>query len=232
MVLAFSSSGLGRHAKPGFRISLMFGIALVLSLAGCGTTRGVEVVSRAPGYVLAPDRGLMIVNIDSDIPLERVSLNRYELTGAIRKGKHFWVVELPAGKYSWESIETESNAGNAARFRFKGQWSKATRYISPDEEYDFEIVAGQVNYAGSLIVRSSRFYRSSRGAPSRRVRNHAAMAVRELREKYLELYENYRIRYAGSRGDTFLEHWESVRRRARSEADSTIPSSIGTGAPE
>lgn len=193
--------------------ALVAQLGLMSALLGCGATRGIDVVSRGPGFQPSPDRGLMIVQIDSDIPLKRVMIDDYALCEGVAKGKHFWVVEMPAGKHSWRGLETGANAGVAAWYQFKGRWSGPHNFIKPDEEYDFEIVAGQINYPGSLIVRSDVMRRSSVADLNVRVRNHSAMATRKLRQEYPELFGAYRIRYAGVRGDTFLEHWEEVRQR-------------------
>ena len=61
---------------------------------------------------------------------------------SIQEGEHVWIVRARAGHYRWRSVHFDAQAGNAEVY-----W--------PDEdEFRFEVVAGNFNYAGALIIRA------------------------------------------------------------------------------
>lgn len=170
-------------------------------------------ISTASLPELGPRDGLLVVQVDTDVAVGEISLNRAVVVQNLPKGKHLWVVRLPAGSYEWESVSFGANSGTRARYR-TSDLVLTEDSIDPRDEFHFEVVAGRINYPGEIIIRTSEFSRSASMPIEFRIRNHAAMAIRRMRETHPRLIESFPVRYAGSRGDTFLEHWESIRTRS------------------
>lgn len=169
-------------------------------------------VQPASAPPLGPKEGFVILDVDTDVAVAEVVMDRFVAARNLPKGRHRWVVRLPAGRYRWIYVEFGSESGHRERYPVRNMvLSDAKR--DPRDEFRFEVVAGAINYPGSAIIRTSDFGRSAALPIDFRIRNHSAMAVRRLLDTHAEIFEAYPVRYAGERGDTFLEHWESLRRR-------------------
>ncbi len=186
--------------------------ACVALLSGCSSTHFVREDPSAP-IELAPDEGLILLQIDSDLDLERLILTGLVIEEPVPAGRHFWVARMRAGAYSWNSVVVQTKA-YAGRYRFQ-----RTVYQRPGE-LDLTIRPGELNYAGELIVRGIRS--GFRYAwISVRIRNHAGSAVRRIEQEYPELLDRVPARNAGTSGDRFLEFYRDERERLRSAATSS-----------
>jgi dienelactone hydrolase len=178
--------------------------ALLAGASACATAPLRPVAPGAP-VELAADEGLLVVHIDTAVPLERVSLDRAVASGALPSGRHVWLVRLPVGRYRWAQISFGSQAGSAQVYRFE----------PGDEDVRFDVEAGKINYPGELVIRAHPMARSVRGAIQVRNRNHSARAVRELGKVAREILSAFPLRHAGPSRDGFLEHYSRERDRAR-----------------
>jgi hypothetical protein len=168
---------------------------------GCAVPPIVPIDASHPAE-LAPNEGLLILHIDTEIPLTRLILSRRIIARSLAKGRHVWIARALEGSYSWEAIEIENEYGRRLKYT-----------LDPDEELTFEVEAGKINYPGELSIRSgSQFARGNEELIVRN-RNHSAMAVRELEGSYDSILRSLPLHYAGSSGDGFLEYYTQNRRQ-------------------
>ena len=185
--------------------------ALWLFLAGCATT--LEVVEPGVPVPLGEGEAFLIIHIDTDVQLKNVSLESGTIASQLPAGDHLWIIRTRARRSGWKRIDLEKE-GNYRPHLFVGQMD-----VLNEDEFEFEIKAGAINYPGTLIVRTKNTFPAwPVYAISVRNRNHSAMAVRALLETHRSLLESLPIRYAGSRGDEFLDFYTQERDRLRSEA--------------
>ena len=173
-------------------------------LVGCA---GVDLSIVSPGRAieLDPDEGLLIIQITTDVPLKEIALDRGSVATDLPSGNHVWVVRAPAGRYSWSVVDMGEILGGKGRLKLDADdWPN-------EEEFDFEVHPGAMNYPGDLILKTDQMRRSSGRGISVRNRNHSAMAVRRLRKRYADLLDAYPIRHAGTSGDEFLDFFTRER---------------------
>jgi hypothetical protein len=184
------------------------GAFLAALLAGASACAGAPLPPVAPGapLELSADEGLLVVQIDTEVPLARVWLDRAVASGAVPSGRHVWLVRLPSGRYRFSRVAFGSRAGDAQTYRFEPG--------DPDVRFDLE--AGKINYPGELVIRAHAVARSARGGS--RSGTHSALAVRELRKVAAELLAAFPLRHAGPSRDGFLEHYSRERERVRRAA--------------
>ena len=156
---------------------------------------------------LGVGEGLLILHVDSDVPIADLQLNHGSAAKSVARGHHVWLVRAPAGSYRWTNLLLRSDAGSADNLR-----------LERDDEFAFQVSPGSINYPGALIVRANPTARSATGAIRVRSRNHAAMAVRALRESHAALLAAYPLVYAGTSGDGFLEYYTRQRDALPQEA--------------
>jgi hypothetical protein len=179
---------------------------LLVGILGCAASLIVPIDAAGP-IELAPNEGLLIVHIDTEVALERLVLNNRSVARSLAEGRHVWMVRVPVGSYSWKRIEI----GRQLRYREKYR-------LEPDEEMSFEVEAGKINYPGELVVRWSPLSSWLNAILIVRNRNHSAMAVRDLRGSHDALLSSLPLHYAGSSGDGFLEYY--MKKRYQSTAES------------
>jgi len=167
--------------------------------------------SSLPGLV--DGEGLLILDVESDVAIERILLDRAVASGPLPAGHHVWLVHLPAGAYRWSRIEFGNKLPEARRFDLD----------ELDTELGFEIRAGAIHYAGQILVRQDLRRRSPTRLPQVALRNHAARAVRLLLEREPAIMTAFPIQHAGKSEDPFLDHYSSER--------ASSPTSSGTSRP-
>ena len=66
-----------------------------------------------PGVLtaLGEDEGFLVMQIDTDVPVENVALQSGIVARALAKGQHLWIIRLPARRYKWDRIDFGSQAG-------------------------------------------------------------------------------------------------------------------------
>ncbi len=162
---------------------------------------------------LAEGEGLVIIDIDTDVAIRRLAANGGIAAENLAKGQHTWIVRAPAGAYRWKHFEVGFESGRAVR-----------RFLdSDDEEFEFDVVAGVLNYPGELIIRSDVMRRSSGHGIWVRNRNHSAMAVRALGKTHALVVDSFPLRYSGSSKDGFLAHYSKERLSSPSDRSETPP---------
>jgi dienelactone hydrolase len=205
-----------RRAEPDPRPILL--AAILLGSSACAMAPLQPVV---PGVrvELAEDEGLVVVQIDTEVPLEQVSLDRAVVSGALPSGSHIWLVRLATGRYRWKRVAFGSRAGVAQVYAFE----------PGDADLRFDVEAGKINYPGELVIRAHPIFRSARGGIYIRNRNHSAMAVRALRRIAPDVLSAFPLRHAGPRGDGFLDYYSRERDRSgkTARADGAREDSVG-----
>ena len=205
--------------------------ALVLSAAtvGCGSK---QLAVQPPGQAaeLGPDEGLLVVHVDTEVPLSHLTLSRYELGQNLPAGRHLWLVRIPAGRYRWTEVGLAGQTLDRIDLQEYGRRLARIDDFVWDDEFAIEVEAGVVNYPGELLIGSDWRFRSSGSGYWVRNRNHAAAALRRMTERYGGIVESRQIRYAGSGRDEFLDHYTRTRDAiARSGRDvSPMRRRIGT----
>ena len=175
-------------------------------LFGCATATRPPIPSGTVP-VLAEGEGLLIIDVDTDIAIKRIAAGRGVAAENLAKGRHTWIVRAPAGTYRWQDFEVGVESSRAVH-------GSSTR---GDEECEFEVVAGSLNYPGELIIRSDYMWRSSGQGIWVRSRDHSAMAVRALRKTHAATLDAFPLRYAGTSEDGFLAHYTMERETASSD---------------
>lgn len=173
---------------------------------GCAVSSVMPIDPSRP-IELAPDQALLIIQIDTDIALEKVFLNHQVVARSLGKGKHLWLIRVSEGRYRWKRIEVGKQPHSRLRY-----------LLEPDEELGFEVNAGKLNYPGELVIRSGALSRWGSGVLIVRNRNHSAMAVREMRDSHDSILRSFPLHYAGLGEDEFLEYY--TRKRDGSAAES------------
>ena len=179
----------------------------ILALGSSCAGPAVQPLGPSASPLLGADEGLLILHVDSNVPIADLQLNRGSAAKSVARGHHVWLVRASAGSYRWTTLRLGSDAGSAQSLR-----------LEHDDEFAFQVLPGKINYPGALIVRAHPTARSAAGAIRVRNRNHAAMAVRTLRDRHAALIEEYPLVYAGTSGDSFLDHYIGQRDALRAEA--------------
>jgi len=211
-----SCYSVGRSAR------ILLGWVIMLQM-GCAAAP-LEVFPPVGGRPLAEDEGLLIIQIDTDIPLEAISFDRGPVAENLPKGRHLWMVRARAGHYSWNRIQMGVETGKRRSLDLDDY-----RYLMRvedwvwDDEYEFDVVAAEINYPGELIIRSDVILRSVGAGYSVRNRNHSAMAIRELQKTHAATLRMYPLRYTGAGEDGFLDYYSRTRERLEAEGAGISP---------
>ena len=196
------------------RRAILLGACLLfyLMLSGCATR--MEIVEPGTPVELREDEGLLIVHVDTDVHLKRISIRSGTVATELPEGDHLWIVRARAGNSGWRRVDFGKEVGRRA-YIFVEQWDGLN-----ENEFKFDIKAGRINYPGALIVRSKKSEPGwPRGWISVRNRNHSAMAIRRLLKEHPVLLESLPIRFGGSSGDEFLKFYTTERDRVSSDLE-------------
>jgi hypothetical protein len=118
--------------------------ALLLVFATCSAHAMVHVVDPGENPNLKPNEGLLLVEVDSNYPLQSIKVKKdgtiftAGVLNGIKQGQTARLYVVPAGRYAWHEI----NAFWFSRYELKDK-----------PEYAFDVVPGKITYAGDLIVR-------------------------------------------------------------------------------
>ncbi len=128
-----------RRFRGGLASALLW-LAACLAWPACA---GVREVQPGEDLQLPADSGLLLVAVDSDVPLQSLRIKR---NGALfdaqslkdmDKGRTTRLYVAPAGRYRWDAVR-------------KSRWPID---LGDNEEYSFEVRPGVLNYPGDLIYR-------------------------------------------------------------------------------
>lgn len=149
---------------------------------------------------LDTDEGLVLIAIDSSIALEGVHVRKDggSVFGAgvlsrLPEGRTLRLYKAPAGRYEWNRIST-----------FSGYYS-----VGDDGEYDFEVKAGRISYAGDLVFRPDSFYRATI-----HVANRGLAALDWLQAQHAALLAAVPFEYVGTYPDPFPAFYRERRDQA------------------
>lgn len=165
-------------------------------LAACAT--GIRALDPSAGGVLEPGEGLLILHVDTEVPIAEIDVNGGTIASGLPTGHHVWLVRAAAGSYRFTALRGPSSAG-----------PETSNRLPADDEFRFQVEPGCVNYGAALVVRSSPRGLEIRG------RNHVAMALRRLRDPDAELVANHPLRYGGLSEDGFLDYYSRERDAVR-----------------
>lgn len=168
-----------------------------------------------PFAPLAPDEGFVVVQVETDVAIERLQADARVIGQALPPGEHLWLVRMKAGRHRWTRVKlaSQSDGESATRPESKGALN--------EQEFSFDVEAGAVNYPGAIVVAKPVSLPVTMWFPrvairtdvAIRNRNHSAMALRALAKSHPELLAAHPIRYAGRSGDRFLQFYTEERER-------------------
>lgn len=196
-------------SRPARTPILLLVLSSLIALVGCASSRIPPIDARRP-IELAPDEGLLIIQIDTDVALSDLILNHRWVARSLGKGRHIWLTRVREGSYRWQEIET----GDHVRYR-------RTYELDSDDEMRFYVQAGKINYPGELVVRAGPQSRWGDDTLIVRNRNHSAMAVRALQKRYPRILQSRSLHYAGAGHDTFLDYYTRERDKKNAQSAST-----------
>lgn len=172
-------------------------LALVLSPNAWGLHR----VDPGETPKLDDDEGLLAVAVDTSSALGSVKFRKLDalftgdLLSRVPAGRTMQLYVVPAGRYQW----TEVNLVDS------WQWRSLLK-LKDDPEYGFEVKAGQITYAGELVLRPMGWFRSGV-----RISNRSLPVIDWLQGKFAALYARYPFAYSGHYPDPFPEFYRKER---------------------
>jgi hypothetical protein len=163
--------------------------SILLAALGCTTVRSVEAGS-VP--VLGRNEGLLVVHVESALPIRKLSIDQVPALTDLREGEHFSLLVVSAGRHHWSEIVVPAAEGDV-RFRMS------------DEHWGFRVESGRINYPDQLVVRGDVGKAHVEIGGGRR--NRSALALRKLQERFPELLARYPPVYGGFTPDRYLEYY-------------------------
>ena len=140
--------------------------------------------------------GLLVVAVDTNVPLASVKFRKVRtlftagILNDLSKGRTQQLYVVPEGQYRWGDITVLATSA----------WRFAWRLPDEDPQFDFEVKAGQITYAGDLVLRGSRVAVSNRALP----------VIDWLRAQHAALYAARPFSYAGNYPDPFPEFYRAA----------------------
>jgi dipeptidyl aminopeptidase/acylaminoacyl peptidase len=185
-------------------LCLLFACAMDAS-ASMGYIRRGEVP------VLAPDEGLVVIDVDTNVSLGSVRINRNGTmsggtTITVSKGRNGLLFAATAGSYHLDSIVLDGYY----EFNF-----------SDGKKFPFVVKSGVINYPGDLVFRQS----NQRWAIIR-ASNRCLGVIDELRLHFGALYDKYRFLYSGLYPDPFPEFYQTARIAQPTKSDKDLDKSL------
>ena len=164
-----------------------------------------------PGEVpeLDPDEGLVLVAVDTNVPLHSVKVikdGKIFGPGVLRRldpGLSYRLYIAPAGTYEWREIEL------VKRFRYE---------LEDDPEFDFKVEPGRITYAGDLLFRPVTLWRAEIAVPNR-----SLAALDWLAREHPAVLAGHAFAYSGHYPDPFPAFYlEALARHPGYEAPASL----------
>jgi len=163
---------------------------------------------------LKADEALLVVGVDTNTEIE---VARFVRTGqnsemkslhSLGKGQNLRLLVAPAGRYRWSTVELRE-----PQVRFRAH---------KDDEVDFEVRAGRLNYAGDLIFRKVGDY-----SATLHISNRSLAVIDWLRAQHSAPFEAFAFDYVGRYPDPFPAFYRKEIAQKPPSADrvSTAPAS-------
>lgn len=164
--------------------------------SGCASVRPLDGNALGLGVLptLAPNEGILVVRIDTEVPIAKLQISGMTLLSDLQKGEHFRLIAVTAGSYQWSGLVVAAGEGDVPfRMRF-------------DEIWKFRVEPGRTCYPGEFVFRGEA-KSTSVGLYPINLRNRSALALRELLERYPGLLERYPPIYTGHEVDGYLDYY-------------------------
>ncbi|MBZ0221539.1 MAG: prolyl oligopeptidase family serine peptidase [Dokdonella sp.] len=173
--------------KPALQSSPWISIILLLILLAPTSASTARV---RPGAMpeLGPDEGLLLVAVDTNLPLNSVRLAPPGRTiGSLMQnnlpaGVHMDLQVVPAGKWQWQRLRAFDRL----------YWD-----ISDDTDYGFEVRAGTLNYPGHLLFRNQLL------SADAGVFNHGLQAIDWMAKEHPAILAKFGMEWIGRYTDPF-----------------------------
>jgi hypothetical protein len=108
------------------------------TLLGCATLRPIE---RGEPFELAPDEGILLVHVASNVPLQSVHISGATQIRDLKPGHNQRLYVISAGNYRWTRLLLGS------RLRYQ---------MFSHDYWRFRVEPGRINYPGMLMVHGPR----------------------------------------------------------------------------
>lgn len=168
-------------------ISKFLLLASALVLVAC-SQKVNSIKSTNPGE-LAKNNGYLLLSVDSVVNLEQLNVTGTTSIhiGAedLAKGKHYILVDLPAGDYQITSA------------KLNHWWLIKLS----DGFWNFSVRPGQISYIGELQLKGY----------SPELENRSSMALQYLEQNHADLLKKFSVRFSGPGDDHYFEFVESKR---------------------
>lgn len=199
------------------RLFWLLAMSLVLIIPGQALGQ-MKPVRAGQQIALNSGEGLLLLAVDSNVPLRSVRLNREGKMFAaggwrqIDAGRTHRLFVVPAGRYQWR---------DAVVF-YGGRFA-----LSDDPEFGFDVAPGKITYPGDLLFRQSGWLRARI-----LVYNRGLLASDWLRENHPALEPDMHLAYSGHYPDPFLEfHREQMAIRGKQKLFSELSLQAPPAAP-
>ncbi len=166
-------------------------VLALLTTLGCVSVRPVE---RGTVPELSPGEGILVVDVETAVPIKQIDVSRVTVGSDLAKGEHFYLVVMSAGRHRWTDIVIPAGEGDVP-----------FRMAYGHDAWGFRIEAGRINYPDQLRF-GGRTRAKSVDISVRRL-NRSALALRKLRSEFPEVLERYPPVYAGPTRDDYLEYF-------------------------
>lgn len=209
--------------EPSVRMRpLMIWRVLLLSVLALAALDASAVRKIEPGELpnLAPDEGLLAVSVDSTARISSIRITRAGsfleagLLSYIGLGRTLQLYAMAEGQYEWNRVE------------FRNRQREVRFELGKDPEYGFKVSAGNITYAGELIVRPRLGYRVDF-----HVSNRTLPVIDWLEAQHPVLYRDIPLVFAGHYPDPFPAFYRAQRAALQAPA-SDLDLDRGRAAPK
>ncbi|MCB1607926.1 MAG: S9 family peptidase [Xanthomonadales bacterium] len=183
-------------------------LLLLLGLMTAGAAHaGLKRLSPGDRVKLGPDQALVLLAVDTPLAVRSVRAGEVDHTlgtGTIKDlpaGRSFGLFVADAGRYQWVNVLPSLS------FRF---------HLDDDEDFQFEVKPGVVNYPGDLI-----FYPRSAWRARFWLHNRGLRAIEWMEENFPDLIKQIPFHYSGRYPDPFADFYLAQRAQLGSAAAET-----------
>lgn len=180
----------------------MFWHVLLMLVLGWTSLDASAVRRVQPGELpnLAANEGLLVVSVDSTAHISSIRITRAGsfleagLLNYVGLGRTLQLYAMPEGQYEWNRVE------------FRNRLREVRFELGKDPEYGFKVSAGNITYAGELIVRPRLGYRVDF-----HVSNRTLPVIDWLQANHPGLYRDFPLVFAGHYPDPFPAFYREQR---------------------
>ncbi len=177
---------------------LVFAAVLAVALALSAASASARMRLVEPGEVprLDADEGLVVMAVDTDVPLRTVSVNKDDkffgsgVMSRLDPGRTYRLYVADAGDYEWEEVRL------LRQLKMK---------LHDDPEFDFRVEPGRITYPGDLLFRPVTLFRAEVAVPNR-----SLAALDWLAQAHPALLAAHGFAYVGHYPDPFPAHYRAL----------------------